>query len=83
MSAVLEIVEMINGDIILKPAGENKKPLLTIRFSGEAKQYVSNDRIEVAKAMINAGIDALSELKNVKIDLEEELTDIPSQRVLH
>tara|TARA_B100002019_G_scaffold63916_1_gene54779 strand:- start:53 stop:340 length:288 start_codon:yes stop_codon:yes gene_type:complete len=83
VSSVLEIIEMVNGDIVLKPAGENNKPLLTIRFSGEANKYVSNDRIEVAKAMINAGIDALSELKHVKIDLEEDFDEIPSDRVLH
>ena len=83
MSSVLEIVDMVNGDIILKPAGENKKPLLTIRFSGEANKYVSSDRLEVAKAMINAGIDALSDLKHVRLDLEEEHTDIPTERILH
>ena len=83
VSSVLEIIEMVNGDIVLKPAGENNKPLLTIRFSGETNKYVSNDRIEVAKAMINAGIDALSELKHVKLDLEENFDEIPSDRVLH
>ena len=83
VSSVLEIIEMVNGDIVLKPAGKNNKPLLTIRFSVEANKYVSNDRIEVAKAMINAGIDALSELKHVKLDLEEDFDEIPSDRVLH
>ena len=83
VSSVLEIIEMVNGDIVLKPAGENNKPLLTIRFSAEANKYVSNDRIEVAKAMINAGIDALSELEHVKLDLEEDFDEIPSDRVLH
>ena len=56
VSSFLEIVELVNGDIVLQRADGDGEALMTIRFSDESKDYMPNGRLEVAKAMIHAGI---------------------------
>ena len=36
----LEIVELVNGDIVLQRADGDGEPLMTIRFSDESKGYM-------------------------------------------
>ena len=60
-SEVLEIVELPNGDIVLQRAGD-EEPLVNIRFSKLTNQYLPELRMEIAKAMIQAGIEAFSEM---------------------
>ena len=62
MSAMLEIVDLANGDIVLQREGGENKPMVTIRFSEEANALMPLMRLEVAKAMIQAGIQAFAEL---------------------
>lgn len=62
MSAMLEIVDLANGDIVLQREGGDNKPMVTIRFSEEANALMPLMRLEVAKAMIQAGIQAFAEL---------------------
>ena len=61
-SSVLEIVELENGEIVLQYAGDEGEPLVNIRFSEEAKSYVENSAVDIAKIMIQAGIQAASHL---------------------
>lgn len=62
MSPVLEIVDLANGDIVLQQADGEGGPMVTIRFSDEASAYMPLMRLEVAKAMIQAGLQAFAEL---------------------
>lgn len=62
MSSVLEIVDLANGDIVLQQADGGAEPMVTIRFSDEANTYMHYLRLEVAKAMIQAGLQAFAEL---------------------
>ena len=57
--------------------------LMTIRFSDESKGYMPNGRLEVARAMIHAGIETASEMQFVKSELEEEDLDADASRILH
>jgi len=61
-SSVLEIVELPNGDIALQRAGEEEEPLVLIQFSEATKVYLMDGSLEVARAMIQAGIEAAAEL---------------------
>lgn len=62
-SALLEIVELENGDIVLRHAdGEDNEPLVNIRFAKQPMGDLPELRIEIAKAMIQAGIKTFSEL---------------------
>lgn len=60
---LFEIVALPSGDIALRRAGEDAgEPLVTIRFSAETLDYLGDAHQLVAKAMIEAGMEAASEL---------------------
>ncbi len=81
-SSVLEIVELPNGDIALQRAGEDEEPLVLIQFSEASRVYMMDGTLEVARAMIQAGIEAAAELaEEGEIELGESLTD--RMRILH
>ena len=81
MSAFLEIVELMNGDIVLQRAEGEGEALMTIRFSEESKSYLPENHLEIAKAMIHAGIETASHVELVSSEAAEREDDIP--RVLH
>ncbi len=84
MSSFLEIVELVNGDIVLQRADSegDGEALMTIRFSDESKAYMPNGRLEVARAMIHAGIETASQMQMIKSDQDDdELSS--ADRVLH
>lgn len=57
-ASLLEIVDMGDGEIVLQRADDDSEPLVTISFSDEARIYLMDNGLEVAKAMIQAGIQA-------------------------
>lgn len=63
--ALLEIVELENGEIVLRRADENNTPLLSIRFSDASNVHLNRARLEIAKAMIEAGMDAAGSFSEV------------------
>ncbi len=92
MSSFLEIVELINGDIVLQRADGEGEALMTIHFSDESKGYLPEGRLEVARAMIHAGIETASQLEIVRTepaekvesrDTDARLVEEPESRVLH
>tara|TARA_R110002126_G_scaffold63749_9_gene163506 strand:+ start:2563 stop:2805 length:243 start_codon:yes stop_codon:yes gene_type:complete len=78
-SPFLEIVELSNGKVALRRSDEEGEPLLVIEFSVDAKDYLQGNYIEVAKAMISAGMQAAGQLE----EEEDEDEHIPEDRVLH
>ncbi|MBU2885130.1 hypothetical protein KO507_05055 [Gilvimarinus agarilyticus] len=63
MSASLfEIVELANGDVVLQRADEEGEPLLSIRFSTESLTLMRDGKFDIAKAMIEAGMEAANDL---------------------
>lgn len=75
-SAFLEIVEMPNGDIVLQRSDEDGDPLVVIKFSEESRVYLMDGTLEVARAMIQAGIQAAAQMADQgEIELGEEFTD--------
>lgn len=61
-SSFYEIIELANGDVVLQRSEDAEAPLVSIRFSAESLAYLGESRFEVAKAMIEAGMDAASDL---------------------
>ena len=82
-SSVLEIVELPDGDIVLRRADDDSEPLLNIRFSDEADTNMPEIRLEVAKAMIQAGIQAYAELTEQVAYEEAEADMMPAEHVVH
>ncbi len=81
-TSVLEIVDLGDGEIVLQRADGDSEPLVAITFSEESRLYLMENGLEVAKAMIQAGIEAAATLAEQN-DIEIETTlDAPS-RVIH
>jgi hypothetical protein len=65
---VLEIIELPNGEIALKRIDDDSSPLVKIRFSKESEVLLDNMKMLVARAMIEAGMDAYAELNAIALD---------------
>jgi len=72
-SSLYEIIELANGEIVLRRADEEGEPLVSISFSEEALYFLNDAKFEVAKAMIEAGLDAVSEPEEVAEEGESQL----------
>ena len=53
-----ELIILENGDIGLQRAGNNET-LVQVKFSSKVKQYLGEQHIEVAKQMIDSGLQAV------------------------
>jgi hypothetical protein len=67
-----EIIELANGEVALRRADSNDDPLLVIRFSDEAKERLKEQRLDVARAMISAGVQVATEIESSEDDVETE-----------
>ncbi len=86
-SSFLEIIELANGDIVLKRADSEGEPLVNIRFSDESRHYMPDSKLEIARVMIQAGIEAAAEMNAeenaLAIEEIEQEEETPQHRVLH
>ena len=84
MADFFEIVELSNGDIGLRRADEESDEMIvTIQFSAEAKEGLKNNHIEVAHAMIEAGVSKVSELSGLDIEQDEIMTEPENSGIIH
>lgn len=81
-SSFLEIVDLGNGEIVLQRSDDDGEPLVTIRFSDETRVYLTDNNLEVARAMIQAGIQAAADLAGQE-DEEEISGGAEAARTLH
>ncbi len=72
MASLYEIVELPNGEIALQRAddtGEKRgEPLVSIRFSEESLYFLNDAKFDVAKAMIEAGLEIASDIEEEDLD---------------
>lgn len=61
-SPFLEIVELADGKVALRRSDEEAAPLVVIEFSADAREYLQGHHIEVAKAMISAGMQVAGQV---------------------
>ena len=80
-ASLLEIVDLGDGEIVLQRAGDDSEPLVTIRFSDESRIYLMDNGLEVAKAMIQAGIQAAAAI--AEQGEQETREDTTVSRMLH
>ncbi|GIX29627.1 MAG: hypothetical protein KatS3mg124_0099 [Porticoccaceae bacterium] len=57
-----ELVLLPDGDYALQRADEEDEPLIRIRFSEEIRSLLQSAELEVAKAMLDAGIDLVTRI---------------------
>ena len=81
-----EIVELADGEVGLCKAGEEGEPLVTIKFSKDADEHIQDFKLEVVKAMIEAGMEVVTEALESGADLDPDQArqelDVES-RILH
>jgi hypothetical protein len=80
-TSLLEIVDRGEGEIVLQRVDSDAEPLVTVSFSEEARIYIMDNSLEVAKAMIQAGIQAAVLISERGDGAAEELAGTP--RVVH
>ncbi len=79
---MLEIVDLGDGEIVLQRDDEGE-PLVSIKFSEETRVYIMDQGLEVAKAMIQAGIQAAAQVAEAaEVEIETEAV-APPNRVIH
>jgi hypothetical protein len=84
MADFFEIVELSNGDIGLRRADEESEEMIVkIQFSAEVKESLKNNHVEVAHAMIEAGVSKVSEISGLGFEHEEILTEPENPGSLH
>lgn len=58
--ATLEIVQLANGDVVLRDPDLGAEPLLRIQFSREVRTVLGAGAMQVAKTMIEAAASQMS-----------------------
>lgn len=74
-----EIVQLSNGDYALRRIDDDSAPLVKISFSDEAREMMEDREMDVAKAMIAAGIEAVGDATH-DIDWEDDEPDLHDSR---
>ena len=84
-TSLLEIVDLGDGEVVLQRADDDSEPLVSIQFSEEASAYLMENTLEVAKVMIQAGIQAAAKMAEVSsVEMESsESSEKAEQRTLH
>ncbi len=81
-TSLLEIVDLGDGEVVLQRVEDESEPLLSIQFSDEANTYLMGNNLEIARVMIQAGIEAAARLSEVN-NLEVDTADMSERRTLH
>lgn len=64
-ATLLEIIELADGEVVLQRSDGEGDPLIQLRFSDEAISYLNDAHVEIAKAMIQAGIHLIGRAHSV------------------
>lgn len=59
--AVLELVQLENGELALRNANSEQEPLVTIQFNEEVKVLLGDQMVVIAQNMIQAALYGLLE----------------------
>ena len=70
--AILELVQLESGELALRNAGSEEKPLVTIQFNDEVKALLGDQTAVIAQSMIQAALFGL---------LEQQMNEMQAQMV--
>lgn len=77
---VMELIKLENGDIALRNSEAPEDVLLTISFSEQLRGFLQSDQLEIARAMVVAGMDRY---RDIQIERMEEAKQVSESGVLH
>lgn len=75
MSSLLEIVELSSGEIVLQRVDGVGGPLVKIKFSDEVRVLLCEHSLDIGKAMVGAGVQAVGEVYGHVLEHHEERHD--------
>ena len=79
-----EIVVLPNGDIALKRGNDTDEPLIRISFSRKIEGFSDESKIDLAKVMIEAGIDLFDKMDlDILQSAEEENNFSGTSHLIH
>ena len=78
MSSMLEIVKLESGEIVLRRADGEGSPLVQITFSDEVRVLLSEHCLDIGKAMVGAGVQAVGEVYGHVLEAHEERNESSS-----
>jgi hypothetical protein len=81
-TSLLEIVDLGDGEVVLQRVEDESEPLVSIQLSDESNAYLMGNNLEIARVMIQAGIEAAARLSEVN-NLEVDTADMSERRTLH
>lgn len=82
-SSFYEIVELENGDVALRQSERTEgSALVEIRFSEESRYFLGKAKFDVAKTMIEAGLDLVAELSEQDSEIEMAV-DASAPPIIH
>ncbi len=76
----VELVHLNNGDIALRRADSPEQPMVVIRFSDTSLNLLAPDKLDIARAMVEAGIQRFGEIQLRRVEEAKEAAD---QGLLH
>ena len=81
--SLFEIVVLPNGDVALQRANDKDEPLIRITFSADVQEFLEEAKIDVAKVMIDAGIELFEQMGSDILQIEEGDSLNATSRILH
>ena len=78
--SVIELVKLENGDIALRASDAPEDPLLTIKLSEQVRNFLQLDQMEVARAMVEAG---MNKYREIQIQRDQEVKQAVESGMLH
>lgn len=67
----LEIVELENGEVVLREMESDDVPVMRVSFSDDMKKRLQDQHLDVAKVMLSAGIHMAAEMQNKAAEAQE------------
>ena len=77
---IIELVELENCDIVLRKSDNPDQPLVTISISDQVENLLPEEKIDVANAMVEAGIERYQDIQFKRV---EEDNIYPVSELLH
>ena len=69
--ALLELVELANGDVALRKAESTDEPIVSISFSKESRENMQQNKMDIARAMVEAAISTYQETLEVPLEQDD------------
>ena len=66
--ARIELVQLANGDIVLRNSDNPDEPLVIINISDQVQDLMPMDKIDIAQAMVEAGIERYRDIQVERLE---------------